>query len=89
MHYHNQGHKKETPTEWLTCKVRACQVLHPPPEIPDATFNSLEVGIIMEHAPSSWRAYVDMDLCHSMDTLFTRVKDQEAPDAVDFLQKMR
>jgi hypothetical protein len=31
----------------------------------------------MEHAPPLWRAYVDVDLCHSMDALFMRVKDQE------------
>jgi hypothetical protein len=77
MHFHNRGHDKETPTEWLTHKVRACQVLHPPPKIPDPMFDSLEVGTIMEHAPPTWRAYIDMDFCHNMDALFTRVKDQE------------
>jgi hypothetical protein len=77
MHFHNCSHEKETPTEWLTHKVRVCQVLHPPPEFPDPTFDLLEVGTIMEHAPPAWRAYIDVDLCHDMDTLFMRVKDQE------------
>jgi hypothetical protein len=44
---------------------------------PDPAFNLLEVGTIMEHTPPSWRAYMDVDLCHSTDTLFMRVKDQE------------
>ncbi|KAF9503615.1 hypothetical protein BS47DRAFT_1402250 [Hydnum rufescens UP504] len=53
LRFHNRGHEKETPTEWLT------------------------LGTLMEHAPPSWRAYVDVDLCHDMDALFLRVKDQE------------
>jgi hypothetical protein len=53
------------------------QCRHPIPEVPDPAFNSLEVGTIMEHAPPSWRAYVDVDLCHSTGALFMRVKDQE------------
>jgi hypothetical protein len=77
MHFCNCSHEKEIPTEWLTCKVRACRVLHPPPESLDPTFNLLEVSTIMEHTPPAWRAYIDVDLCHDMDALFMRVKDQE------------
>ncbi|KAF9506941.1 hypothetical protein BS47DRAFT_1399057 [Hydnum rufescens UP504] len=65
MHYRNRGHEKETPTEWLTWKAF------------NPTFDSLEVGTIMEHAPPSWQAYMDVDLCHNTNALFTRVKDQE------------
>ncbi|KAF9516605.1 hypothetical protein BS47DRAFT_1390654 [Hydnum rufescens UP504] len=77
LRFRNRGHEKETPTEWLTRKVRACRVLHPLPDIPDPVFDSLEVGTLMEHTPPSWRAYVDVDLCHDTDALFSRVKDQE------------
>jgi hypothetical protein len=52
-------------------------VLHPPPEAANHAFDSLEVGMIMEHALSSWHAFMDIDLCHNTDNLFTRVKDQE------------
>ena len=71
MRFRNCGHERKTPVEWLTRKVRARRVLHPPPDPSNPAFDSLEVGTIMEHAPPSWRAYVDVDLCHNTDDLFT------------------